>query len=45
MADFISDMLARLASAALFAFVRWVFASARTQKRPPADRDREPGER
>ena len=38
-------MLARLASAALFAFVRWVFASARTQKRPPADRDREPGER
>ena len=28
MADFISDMLARLASAALFAFVRWVFASA-----------------
>ena len=45
MADFISDMLARLASAALFAFVRWVFESARTQKRPPADRDREPGER
>ena len=45
MADFISDMLARLASAALFAAVRWVFASARTQKRPPVDRDREPGER